>query len=88
MVLPIGRLSQVPIDIEGLHTYVYFELINIVNGTNPYHTLLGIYWAIDNQTFINFKKKILSFEDNEMRVMSPIDPLEGQRYVKPIYNEG
>ena len=31
---------------------------------------------------------ILSFEDNEMRVVSPIDPLEGQRYVKPVYNEG
>ena len=23
-----------------------------------------------------------------MRVVSPIDPLEGQRYVKPVYNEG
>ena len=23
-----------------------------------------------------------------MRVVSPIDPLEGQRYVDPIYNEG
>ena len=23
-----------------------------------------------------------------MRVVSPIDPFEGQRYVEPIYNEG
>ena len=23
-----------------------------------------------------------------MRVVSPIDPLEGQRYVEPVYNEG
>ena len=23
-----------------------------------------------------------------MRVVSPIDPLEGQRYVEPIYSEG
>ena len=50
--------------------------------------LVGIYWAIDNQTIINFKKRILSFEDNEMRVVSPIDPLEGQRYIEPVYNDG
>ena len=83
-VLPIGRLSQVPIDIEGIRTFVYFEVIN----TNPYIVLLGIDWAIDNQTIINFKKRILSFEDDEMRVVSPIDPLEGQRYVDSIYIEG
>ena len=47
-VLPIGRLSHVPIDIEGLHTFVDFEVINIVDDTNPYLSLLGIDWAIDN----------------------------------------
>ena len=44
--------------------------------------------AIENQTIINFKKRTLSFEDEEMRVVSPIDPLEGQRYLEPVYNEG
>ena len=33
-------------------------------------------------------KRILPFEDNEMRVVSPIDPLKGQRYIEPAYNEG
>ena len=75
--LPISRLSQVPVDIEGLCTFADFEVINIVCYTNPYSALLGIDWAIDNQTIIKFKKRILSFEDDEMRVMSPIDPLEG-----------
>ena len=65
-----------------------FEVIRIVDDTNPYPTLLGIYWATDNQTIINFKKRILSLEDKETRVVSPIDPLEGQRYVNPVYNEG
>ena len=87
-VLPIGRLSQVPVDIEGLRTFIDFEVINIVDDTNPYPTLLGIYWAIDNQMIINFKTMILSFKDDEMRVVSPIDPLEGQRYVEPVYIEG
>ena len=74
-VLPIGRLSNGSVDVEGLRTFADFEVINIVDDTNPYLTLLGIDWAIDNQTIINFKKRILSFKDEEMRVVSPIDPL-------------
>ena len=75
-------------DIEGLCTFAYFEVINIVYNTNPYLALLGIDWAIGNQTIINFKRRILSFEDDEMRVVAPLDPLEGQRYVEPVVNEG
>ena len=58
-VLPIGRLSQVLIDIEGLCIFTDFEVFNIVDDTDPYPTLLGIDWAIDNQTIINIKKSIL-----------------------------
>ena len=36
---------------------------------------------------IIFKKIILIFEDSELRVVTPIDPLEGQRYVEPVNNE-
>ena len=43
---------------------------------------------IDNQTIINFKQRILSFEDSEIRVVMLIDPLEGHRYVEPMNNEG
>ena len=87
-VLQIGRLSQFRVNIEGLHTFSYFEFINIFDDTNSYPTLLGIDWALDNHTIINFKKIILSFKDDEMRVVSPIDPLEGQIYVDHVYNEG
>ena len=75
-VLPIGRLSQVPADIDELCTFADFKLINIVDEKDPYPELLEIYWSIANQAIINFKKRILSFEDDEMRVLSPIDPLE------------
>ena len=61
-VVPIGRLTQVPIEVEGLRTYAYFEVIDIVDDTNPYPTLLGIDRAIDNHTIINFKRRVLSFE--------------------------
>ena len=87
-VIPIGRLSQVPVNIEGLRTSIDFQVINIFDDTHPYPTLLGIDWAIDNHTIIKFKKRILSFEDNEMRVVFPIDPLEGERYIEVVYNDG
>ena len=35
-VLPIGRLSNVIVDVEGLRTHANFEVINIVDDTNPY----------------------------------------------------
>ena len=34
--LPIGRLSNVIVDVEGLHTYADFEVIKIVDDTNIY----------------------------------------------------
>ena len=52
---------------------------------------MGSDWAIKNQTFINLKRRTLSFEDLGMRVVMPIDPPEGQRYVEPLkgeYHEG
>ena len=60
-VLPIGRLSQVQVDIEGLHTFGEFKVINKVDDTNPYPALLGIDWEMGNQTIINFKRRILMF---------------------------
>ena len=67
---------------EGIYTFVHFKFIEIVDDTNPYLELLGIKWAINNQTIINFKKMILTFEDEELRVVTLLDPLEGQRYVE------
>ena len=63
-VLPIGWLTQVPVEVEGLRTYTEFEVINIVDDMNPYPALLGIDEVIDNHTIINFKKIILFFEDS------------------------
>ena len=77
-----------PVEFEGLRTYADFGVIDIVDDTNPCPALVGIDWEINNQTIINFKKRILSFEDSEIRVVAPIDPLEGQRYVHPVHSKG
>jgi hypothetical protein len=47
-VLPIGRLKGVTVDLDGVRTKADFEVIKIVDGTTPYPSLLGLYWAFDN----------------------------------------
>jgi hypothetical protein len=41
-VLSIGRVKGVTIDLDGVRTKSDFEVIEIVDGTTPYSTLLGI----------------------------------------------
>jgi hypothetical protein len=41
-VFPIGRLKGVTVDLDGVRTKAYFEVIEIVYGTTPYPTLLGL----------------------------------------------
>jgi hypothetical protein len=36
------------IDLDGVHTMGNFEVIEIVHGTTPYPTLLGLDWEFDN----------------------------------------
>ena len=42
MVLPMGRLKGVIVDLVGVRTKEDFEVIEIVDGTTPYPTLLGL----------------------------------------------
>jgi hypothetical protein len=42
VVSPFGRLEHVPVDIDGVRTFVDFEVIEIVDDSFPYPALLGI----------------------------------------------
>jgi hypothetical protein len=61
-VLSIGRLKGATIDLDGLRTMEDFEVIEIVDGTTPYPSLLGLDWAFDNQDIINLKTRKMNFE--------------------------
>jgi len=61
-VIPIGHLSSVPMDLDGVRNLADFEVIEIIDDSTPYPVLLGINWAFENQAIINLKKKIMSFE--------------------------
>jgi hypothetical protein len=83
-VLPIGRIRGVTIDLDGVHTKAYFEVIEIVDGTTTYPTLLGLDWEFDNQAIINLKTRKMTFESGEYRFIAPLDPSEGERFVEAI----
>jgi hypothetical protein len=81
-VLPIGRLKYVTTDLDGVRTKADFEVIEIVDGTTPYPTLLGLDWEFDNQDMINLKTRKMNFESGEYRVLAPLDPSKGERFVE------
>jgi hypothetical protein len=83
-VSPFGRLEHVPVDIDGVRTFVDFEVIEIVDNSCPYPALLGIDWAFDNFIVVDLKKRCITFEKDGLRVITPLDPDEGQRYTEPI----
>jgi hypothetical protein len=84
---PFGRLECFPVDIDGVWTFADFEVIEIVDDSCPYPALLGIDWAFNNSTVVDLKKIRMTFEGDGPRVISPLDPNEGQRYTKPIREE-
>jgi hypothetical protein len=81
--LPIGRLKGVKVDLDGVCTMAYFEVIEIVDGTTHYPTLLGLDWEFDSQAIINLKTRKMTFESGEYRVFAALDPSEGERFVEP-----
>ena len=60
--MPLGRFRSVPVDIAGVSTLANFEVIEIIDDSNPYPALLGIEWAIDNDAVINLKTRQMTFE--------------------------
>ena len=62
-VSPLGQLPQVPVDIDGVHRFADFEVIEIISDSRPYPALLGIDWEIDNMAVIDLKKRQMTFED-------------------------
>ena len=63
-VIPLGHLSNIPVDLDGLCSLDDFEVIEIIDDSKPYPTLLGIDWAFENQVIINLNKKTMLFEGN------------------------
>jgi hypothetical protein len=72
------------VNIEGVKMKEYFEVIEIMDDSDPYPSLLGIDWAFDNNVVLNLKKRQMSFETDTLHVIAPLDPNEGDRYNDPM----
>ena len=83
----MGRLQGVIIYIEGTSTQIDFEVIEIVDDSNPYLTLLGIDWATDMNGVIDLKKWKMIFEKNSLCIVVSLDPPEGARYIEPMRDD-
>ena len=86
-IVPLGRLSQVVVDIDGIKVWASFEVIQIEEDTDPYPTLLGLGWAIDMGSVINLKKCSIVFEVYGTWVVIPLDPTKGERYTEIVHTK-
>src|SRR5882757_7727394 len=77
-IVPLGRILSVPIDIDGVSTLADFEVIEIIDDSNPYPALLGIEWAMANAAIINLKRQQMTFEGNGLHFIIPLNPSQGE----------
>ena len=61
-----------------------FEVIEIVDDNNPYPVLLRIDWATDMNVVINIKKQKMIFEKKSLRIIVPLDLVEGSHYTEIV----
>jgi hypothetical protein len=74
----------VEIDVAGVKTTIYFEVIKIIGDKDPYLTLLRIDWAYENYAMIDLKRDTMMFEADEIKVVQPLDPCLGPRNIEPV----
>ena len=80
----MGSLSNMSVDIDSVRSLADFEVIESIDDSKSYPAPLGIDWAFDNLIVINLKKKQMTFEGHNIRIIAPLDPSMGALYVEPI----
>lgn len=83
-ILPMGCLHGVTVDIDGASTQTDFEVIKIVDDSNPYPPLLGIDWVTNMNGVIDLKKRKIIFKNKSLCMMVLLDPTEWLRYTEPM----
>lgn len=73
-------------DIEGASTLVHFEVIEMIDGINPYPTLFRIDWGTDMNGVINLNMHKMIFEKKSLCIVIPLNPAEGSCYMEPVQN--
>jgi hypothetical protein len=76
-------LIGILVNIYGVHSITNFKVIEIVDDSKPYPTLMGVEWAFEIQTIINLKRRETVFEVGDLKFTAPLDSIEGMRYIEP-----
>ena len=77
-------LTDVEVNIDGVKIVVKFEVIEILEDVYPYLEMFGIDWAFENNFILNLNKWCMTFELEELQVVSPVDAIEGEQYIELI----
>jgi hypothetical protein len=86
-IYPVGWVENVEVNIDGVKTKAYFEVIDIMDEKDHYPAFIGIDWAFYNKAVFNLKQRKISFETEELHVVAPLDPTEGDRFTEPINDD-
>jgi hypothetical protein len=78
----IGHLTRVLANVDGVCNMVDFEVIKIMDDSQPYPTLMGLERDFDNQAIINLKRREMIFEVGYLKDTTPLDPSEGNIYIE------
>ena len=70
-----------------MKTHVDFDVIEVVEYGGSYLAPLGIGWDNDSMVVINFKKWVMTFENQDVMVIAPMDPQEGCQYIEPVKDD-
>jgi hypothetical protein len=65
---------RILVNIDGVHSVDYFEVIDIVDENQPYPALIGLEWTFDNQAIVNLKRREIIFEVGKLKFIVPLDP--------------
>ena len=70
-----------------MKTCADFDMIKVVGDGGSYPVMIGIGWDNDSMAVIKFKKCVMTFENQDFRVIAPMDPQEERQYIEPIKDE-
>ena len=76
-VTKIGRVSHLDVEVESMKTYIDFVVNEVVDGGGSYVVLLAIGWANGGMEGINFKKHVMTFANQNIKCIGPMDPNQG-----------
>jgi hypothetical protein len=61
-------------NMDGMRSVADFEVIDIVDESQPYQTLMVLEWEFDNHAVMNLKNRKIIFEVGELKAFYTVVP--------------